>query len=147
MRVILREDVGNLGKRGEEVSVADGYGRNYLLPGGLAVAATEKNVKQLNHQKRILEAKNRKEIKAAQDFADKLSKIHCALKKKSGEEGRLFGSVTSQDIAGHLKEAGIELDRRKIDLKEPIKQLGTYRVPVKLHPDVCVELRVTVERE
>ncbi|MBI5186844.1 MAG: 50S ribosomal protein L9 [Nitrospinae bacterium] len=147
MKIILKEDVKNVGQRGEEVNVADGYGRNFLLPRELAVLATVKNVKQLNHHRKLMEDRNKKELKAARDFAEKLTKINCALKRKSGEEGKLFGSVTSQDIADHLKEVGIDIDRKKIHLEEPLKSLGTFRVPLKLHSEVTVDLKVTVEKE
>jgi len=147
MKIILQEDVKNLGRRGDEVSVANGYGRNFLIPRKLAVLATENNLKQLNHHKKILMDRNKKELKGAQDFAAKLSQIHCAIRRKAGEEGKLFGSVTSQDIAEHLKENGIEIDKRKIVLDEPLKSLGSFMVPVKLHPEVALELKVTVETE
>lgn len=147
MKIILKEDVKNLGKRGEEVVVTDGYGRNFLLPKDMAVLATAKHMKQLNHHRKLMEDRNKKELKAAQDFAEKLAKIICTLKRKSGEEGKLFGSVTSMDIAEHLKEVGIDIDRKKINLEEPIKSLGTFRVPIKLHSEVSVDLKVTIEKE
>jgi large subunit ribosomal protein L9 len=147
MKIILKEDVKNLGKRGEEVTVAAGYGRNFLLPKDLAVLATAKHMKQLNHQRKLMEDRNKKELKGAQDFAEKLAKIICTLKRKSGEEGKLFGSVTSMDIAEHLKEVGIDIDRKKIHLEEPLKSLGTFRVQIKLHSEVSVDLKVTIEKE
>ncbi len=146
MKVILQEDMENLGQRGDEIEVAGGYGRNFLFPRNLAVLSTKKNLKMLSHQQKLLKDRSQKDLKLAQDFSAKLAHIHCAIQRKSGEDGKLFGSVTSQDIAEHLKENGIEIDRKKIVLEEPLKSLGTFPVPVKLHPEVIVDLKVTVEK-
>lgn len=147
MEIILKEDVKNLGRRGDQLSVADGYGRNFLMPRDLAVPATDKNRKQLNHQRKLIEDRGKKDLKKARDFASRLSTIVCVLKRKAGEEGKLFGSVNSQDIAQHLKEKGIEIEKRKIQLEEPLRSLGSFKVPFKLHPEVSIELKVTVEKE
>src|SRR5688572_3655078 len=128
MRVILREDVSNLGKSGELVSVRDGYGRNYLLPQGLAMLATERNVKQIEHNKKIITARNAKLAKDAQSVADKLGSLDVVIKRQAGEGDKLFGSVTARDIEEAIKGLGATVDRRKIHLPEPIKALGDYVV-------------------
>ena len=135
MKVILLEDVKKLGKKGDLIEVADGYARNYLLPRNLAREATEGGIKQLKQEKAALENKKRKERQQAQALAAKLSEMTVTLKVKSGEQGKLFGSVTSKDISEALKEQhDIEVDRRKIELQEPIKSLGNYEVDIKLAP-------------
>jgi large subunit ribosomal protein L9 len=144
MKVLLKEDVNKLGSVGDEVEVKDGYGRNFLIPTGKALLATPKNVKQFRHQKSIVDHKVRKLQGAAQDVADQLAKLSLSIKKKVGEQGKLFGSVTSQEIAELVSAKGVEIDRRKIQLSEPIKSLGEFKIPVKLHPHVTAEMTLTV---
>lgn len=145
MKVILLEDVKKLGKKGDLIEVADGYARNYLLPRNLAREATEGGIKQLKQEKAALENKKRKERQQAQALAAKLSEMTVTLKAKSGEQGKLFGSVTSKDISEALKEQhDIEVDRRKIELQEPIKSLGNYEVDIKLAPGIDAKLKVKI---
>ena len=144
MKVLLKEDVFKLGSVGDEVEVKDGYGRNFLIPTGKALLATPKNLKQFRHQKSIVDHKVRKLKGAAQDVADQLSKLSLSIKKKVGEQGKLFGSVTSQEIAELVSAQGVEIDRRKIQLGEPIKSLGEFKIPVKLHPQVTAEMTLSV---
>jgi large subunit ribosomal protein L9 len=144
MKVLLKEDVVKLGSVGDEVEVKDGYGRNFLIPTGKALLATPKNVKQFRHQKSIVDHKVRKLKGAAQDVADRLAKLSLSIKKKVGEQGKLFGSVTSQEIADLVSAQGVEIDRRKIQLGEAIKSLGEFKIPVKLHPQVTAEMTLTV---
>jgi large subunit ribosomal protein L9 len=147
MKVILKADVKDLGRMGEVVSVKDGFARNYLMPKGLAVDASTKNVKQFEHDKRqILEMA--KKVKAgAEGLAEKIAATGITIKAKAGEEDKLFGSVTAMDIAEALKAEGIEIDKKKISLEEPLKRLGEYKVSVKLHSDVAAEITVRVEPE
>ncbi len=147
MKVILREEVENLGDLGDLVEVANGYGRNYLIPQGLAVQASTRNVKAMEHEKRLQAQRLHKLKGAAEEFAARLEKLSLRLKKKVGEGDRLYGSVTSQEIAEAVLAAGEKVDRRKIQLEAPIKALGVFKVPVKVHPDVTAELSVTVEGE
>lgn len=144
MRIILREDVSNLGKSGEVVTVRDGFGRNYLLPQGLALPATERNVKQIEHQKKIIAARNAKLAKDAQAVADKLSALQVVITRQAGEGDRLFGSVSSRDIEDALKPMGVVVDRKKIHLPEPIKSLGDYQVEIKLGQSVTGKIKVRV---
>lgn len=144
MKVILRDDVSNLGEMGAVVSVKDGYARNYLLPRGLAVEANPKNIKSLEHEKRKIQERAKKIKAGAEDLASKLSALTVSIQAKSGEEEKLFGSVTAMDIAEALKAKGIEIDRKKIVLNEPIKRLGTYTVHVKIHSEVTAEVNVEV---
>lgn len=145
MKVILLEDVKKLGKKGDLVNVADGYARNYLFPRNLAQEATAGGIKQLKQEKAALENKKRKEIEQAKELAAKLSETIVTLKVKSGEQGKLFGSVTSKDISVALKEQqNIEVDRRKIELLEPIKSLGSYEIDIKLAPEVDTKLSVKI---
>jgi len=147
MKVILREEVENLGDMGDLVEVANGYGRNYLIPQGLAVQASTRNVKAMEHEKRLQAQRLHKLKGAAEEFAARLEKLSLRLKKKVGEGDRLYGSVTSQEIAEAVLAAGEKVDRRKIQLEAPLKALGVFKVPVKVHPDVTAELSVTVEGE
>ena len=147
MRVILKEDVKKLGSMGQIVTVADGFARNYLVPRGLAVEASSKNMKSLEHAQRVIQEKAKKVKESFQDFADRLSKITLVLQAKSGEEGKLFGSVTSMDIAEKLKSEGIEIDRKKISLEEPIKRLGTHTVSIHLHPEINTQITLQVVEE
>jgi large subunit ribosomal protein L9 len=147
MKVILKEDVNKIGSMGQIVTVADGFARNYLVPKGLAVEANIKNMKSLEHAKKVIQEKAKKVKTSVQDFADRLSKITLVIKAKAGEEGKLFGSVTTMDIAEQLKNEGIEIDKKKISLVEPIKRIGTYAVSVRLHPEVDTQINLQVVEE
>ncbi len=147
MRVILREDVYNLGKSGELVNVKDGFARNYLLPRNLALLASEANVRQLEHEKAVIALRQAKLKGAAEDQAKKLSGLAITIKRKAGEQDKLFGSVTALDIAEALAAAGHKLDRRLIHLKEPIKTVGAHTLDIKLHHDVTAGITVNVEGE
>lgn len=144
MKLILKENIEHLGQIGDIVKVAPGYARNYLLPKGLAIEATVKNAKALEHAKRQLAYKKNKSLEAAKNLVAKLEALSIVLTHQAGEEGKLFGSVTNMEIAAFLKDNGLEIDRKKIVLAEPIKQLGEYTVPVKVHPEVGATLKVTV---
>jgi large subunit ribosomal protein L9 len=143
-QVLLREDIDNLGARGEIVRVKAGYARNYLLPRNLAVEATANNVRQIEGEKAALAKREAKERSTAELQAAQLQKLTLKFERKVGEAGVLYGSVTSMDIAHELKEQGYEIDRRKIVLREPIKRFGNYNVPVRLHRDVTLELPINV---
>lgn len=147
MKLILREDVENLGKGGELVDVKPGYGRNFLLPRGLAVPANTKNVRELEHQKAVASAKAAKLKASAQAVAQRLADTAVTLKRKVGEQDKLYGSVTALDIAEALAARGLVIDRRSIDLADPIKTLGDFEVPVKLHSEVVGKAKVKVEAE
>ena len=144
MKVILREDVEKLGKAGEVVKVADGYGRNYLIPRKLAVQANVRNLKALDHDRRTIETRAKKARKGAEATAGILSSVSVTLSAKAGEEGKLFGAVTSRDIAEALAKAGVEVDRKTIQLHEPIKQVGDYKVKVRVAADIVPEISVHV---
>ncbi len=144
MKLILREDVENLGKIGEIVEVAGGYGRNYLLPRGLAVKASTKNLKEQEHQKKLIQARMDGQKKDAQEMAGSLDSVSCTISRKTGEDEKLYGSVTSRDIEEALREEGVSIDRKRILLEEPLKKLGVYTVPVKLHADVTGNIKVWV---
>ena len=147
MKLLLKEDVDGLGFCGEEVEVKDGYGRNFLIPKGKALLATPNNLKAFNHQKRIVQAKVKKVTGIAQEVADKISAAIIQIKKKMGDGGKMFGAVTAQEISDLLKAKGIDIDRRKIQIQEPIKKAGEYSLPVKLHPEVTAAIKLTVEGE
>lgn len=144
MKVILMEDVPSLGKMGDLVKVSDGYGRNYLVPHGKAMKATTHNIKILEHQTTQLKNKVDKIKRDAEKLAKRIEAVSCTVTKSAGEEEKIFGSVTSMDIEESLKVEGIEVDRKKIILEEPIKSLGIYTVPIKLHPEVTAQLKVWV---
>jgi large subunit ribosomal protein L9 len=144
VKVILRADVSDVGKKGDIIDVADGFARNYLVPKGLALRATDGNVQQAASMRRARDLRDAKDRGAAEEVARVLVPAIITVKAKSGAEGRLFGSVTSTDVASAVQDqTGIELDRRKLQLEEPIKSVGTHQVPTKLHPDV--EFAITVE--
>jgi large subunit ribosomal protein L9 len=145
MEVILKEDVNKLGHRGDVVKVADGYGRNYLLPGKLAIEATTANKAVIEQMKGSAVRKLAKEKIEAQDLSTKLDAIELTFERKVGEHEHLFGSVTSGDIAHALELQGFTIDRRKISLEEPLKTLGEFHVPVKLHREVTSHVKVTVK--
>ena len=147
MEVILREHVDNLGKRGEIVKVANGYARNYLLPRKLALPATAGNRKHVERERKIMEGREAEEKSSADAIASRLKLIDIAIARRVGDTEQLYGSVTSSDIVDFLKAKGFEVDRRKLILPEPIKALGEYDVPLKLHRDVTVPLKVKVVKE
>lgn len=147
MQVILREDIEKLGKIGDLVKVADGYARNFLVPMKKAIEATPKNVNAMEHARKMVSDRIRKLKKEATTEADKIKGLSITIKAKTGEEGKLFGSVTSMDIAEAAKAQGVVIDKRKIVLAEPIKRLGDFTVPVKLHADIAAELKVSVVAE
>ena len=147
MKLLLKEDVTGLGFCGDEVEVKDGYGRNFLIPNGKALLATPKNLKQFKHQKSIVNGRLKKVKAAADALAQEIGKVTCTLKKKVGDQGKLFGSVTTQEISESLRAQGVELDRRKIQLGDPIKSPGDFEVSVKLHSDVTAKVKVIVMQE
>jgi large subunit ribosomal protein L9 len=144
MEVILKEDIVNLGKIGEVVRVRDGYARNYLLPRGLVLLANKKNLKTYEHHKKIVADQKQKFLRQAQSAAEQLSAVSLVIPMKVGEEGRLFGSVTNIQIEKALKAKGLDVDRRKIHLTEPIKTAGDHEVAVRLSADLTVPLKVSV---
>ena len=144
MQVILREDVDKLGKIGDLVKVKDGYARNFLVPSQKAILATPKNLKAMEHAKKMVSDRKRTLKKSAAADADRIKALAITIKAKVGEEGKLFGSVTTMDIADAMQAQGVAIDRRKIMLEEPIKRTGDYTVPVKLHTDVVADLKVSV---
>ena len=147
MEVILREDVKSLGKAGALVRVKPGYARNFLLPHGLAYEATEGNKKRLAAESKARDAKADQSRSEAQAFATRLAEVTLTIRAKAGEGDRLFGSITSQDIADELAKVGHQVDKRKIDLDHPIKQLGEHTIPVRLHSEVHATVRVVVVQE
>jgi len=146
-KVLLREDVDDLGARGEIVRVRAGYARNYLLPRNLAVEATAGNVKGIDAERAALLKKEAKERATAEGQSQQMSSLVLVFKRKAGEQGALYGSVTSMDLAEALKEKGYEIDRHRIHLREPLKRLGDYSVPVRLHREVTIDLQVKVQPE
>jgi large subunit ribosomal protein L9 len=147
MKVILKEDVRNVGNMGEIVDVSDGFARNFLVPRKLAVEANVKNIKSIEHEKKVIEERAKKIRISAQDLSDKLANTTLVIKAKAGEEGKLFGSVTTMDIAEQLKNTGFEIDKKRISLDEPIKRVGTYAVTVRLHPEIAAQVSVQVIEE
>jgi len=147
MEVILREDIEKLGSRGEVVKVAPGYARNFLIPKRLAVAATDSNKKIVEQERQAHLRKEAKQQGEAQDLAKLLNGVTVTIAQKSGENDQLFGSVTSQNIADALAAKNFTIDRRKIQLDEPIKQLGEFKIPVRLHREVTAEITVVVAKE
>jgi large subunit ribosomal protein L9 len=147
MEVILREHVDNLGRRGDVVKVADGYARNFLLPRKLALLVTEANRKQIARERKVADAREAEERQTAEAFASRLAQIELSIARRVGETEALYGSVTSADIAEALAAKGLEVERRKIVLEEPIKQLGEFTVPVKLHREVTGQVKLTVVKE
>ena len=147
MEVILREDIEKLGTRGQVVKVAPGYARNFLLPKKLAVAATDSNKKIVEQERQAHLRKEAKQVGEAQDLAKLMTGVTVTIAQKAGENDQLFGSVTSKDMADALAAQNFTIDRRKIQLDEPIKQLGEFKVPVRLHRDVTAEVTVVVVKE
>ena len=146
-KLLLREDVDDLGARGEIVRVRAGYARNYLLPRKLAVEATAGNVKQIEQERGRLLKKEANERATAEGQADQMRSLVLEFKRKAGEQGALYGSVTSMDIAETLKERGYEIDRHRLHLREPLKRLGDFNVPLRLHRDVTIDLQIKVAPE
>ena len=147
MEVILRQAVDNLGHPGDIVTVSSGYARNYLLPRGIAYAATEGNRKRIAQEKARLEAAESERRGSAEELAKRVEEVSITFSARVGEEGKLFGSVTAADIAQQLEAQGFSIEKRQIDLHEPIKALGVYRVPVRLHADVRPEIKVWVIKQ
>ncbi len=147
MKVILKQDVANLGKPGELKEVASGYARNHLLPRGLAVEATAQRLKEWQQQKAKVEAENREQEEVARKQADQLSRQNLLFTMPAGEGGRLFGSVTPGDIAEKLKESGFKVEKKRIELEEPIKLIGSFKAFVRLYPGIKAELTILVEKE
>ncbi len=147
MKVILRKNFDQLGKVGDVVSVKDGYARNYLIPRQIAYQATKGNILALEEEKKQIVKKEAKELEAAQLLAAEIEKVSITIPVKVGEEEKIFGTVTSQMIADSMKEKGFEIDKRKIEITEPIKALGIYTVNVKLHPSVSAAVKTWVVRE
>lgn len=147
MEVILKEHVDNLGRRGDVVKVAEGYARNYLLPRKLALAVTENNRRQIDREKKAAEAREMEEKGAAEAVAKRLSEVEIEIPRRVGDNDTLYGSVTSADIAHALQGKGFDLDKRKVQLVEPLKALGEATIPVKIHRDVTAQVRVKVVPE
>jgi large subunit ribosomal protein L9 len=147
MEVILKEDVVKLGSRGEVVKVAEGYGRNYLIPQKLAIEATAANRAVIEQMKASAVRRVASEKGDAQALGQQVEAVTLSFTRKSGERDQLFGSVTSADIASELEHKGVQIDRRKIQLDEPLKHVGEFNVPVKLHKDVTVQLKVVINKE
>ncbi|MDD3806974.1 MAG: 50S ribosomal protein L9 [Candidatus Marinimicrobia bacterium] len=147
MKIILKEDVENIGSAGDLVTVKDGYARNYLIPKKLAIAATPSNLKIVEEMKKNEERRKTAAVDKARRLAEKLAKLSLTTSVTAGEDDKIFGSVTSQNIADLLLEKGYEIDKRNIILNEPIKALGVYDIPIKLHTDVTVEIKLWVVRE
>ena len=144
MKVILREDDKKLGKAGDIVEVKDGYAHNFLIPRNLAVRADASHMKQLEHERKILRDKSEKQLKQAGKLVEQIEKTSCTISVQVGEEERIFGSVTAIDIAQALGKEGVEIDKKAIQLEEPIKTLGVFTVPVKLGPEIEAKLKVWV---
>jgi len=147
MKVILRESLPHVGEIGAIVNVKDGFARNYLIPRQYAVPATANNLKAYEHEKKVVEARRNKRKKEAESIKSKLERVSCSISKKVGEQDKLFGSVTTQDIEAALKAEGFQVDKKDILLEEPIKALGVYNVPIRVFDDVVATTKVWVVRE
>jgi large subunit ribosomal protein L9 len=147
MKVILKENIETLGHIGDIVKVAPGYARNYLIPKGFALEATTRNAKALEHAKRQMEYKRNKVLEQAKNLAEKIQSTTLTLEHNAGEGDKLFGSVTNMELAEVLKQRGLEIDRKNIILAEPIKHLGEYDIPVKIHPEVTASLKVIITKQ
>lgn len=146
MRVILKAEVENLGDAGDIVKVSPGFGRNFLIPRGLAIPATEGSVKQADHEKKVADAIRRKQLGASKSLAERLESTAISIRRETGDDEKLFGSVTNRDVADALAAEGITVDRRQIILDEPIKSIGLFNVKVRLHSQVTASVRVYVIR-
>jgi len=147
MKVILKEDIHGLGKAGQIINVKDGYARNFLFPKGLALVADEKNMRLLEYQKKKFEEQAKKKRQDAESIAERLTGIQITIKSKAGEDQKLFGSITSKDIAEALQKEGFSIERKQIMISEPIKRLGEYEVEVKLHSNINAKLKINVVAE
>lgn len=147
MKVVLRQDVDNLGDRGQVVNVAPGYARNFLLPKGLALEATAGNLRTLELQRKVWEKREAKDADGARQLAARIAAARISITKKAGENNTLYGSVTSSEIADLLNAQGFEIDRRRIQLKDPIRSVGTFKVPIKIHRQVVAEAELEVIAE
>ena len=147
MKVLLKQDVKNIGKKGEIVEVKEGYGRNFLIPNGLAAEASQGTLKQADEEKKAQERRKAREKAEAQETAQKMASLVLTLRHKAGEEGHLFGSVTNAEVAEGLKKRGFDIEKKKIHLDEPIRYVGRYTAQVRLHPEVAVSLGVAVEKQ
>ena len=147
MEVILRETIDNLGRRGEVVDVKNGYARNYLLPQKLALLVTDTNRRQVEREREAAEAREAEERQVAARLAERLQAVECVITRRVGETSTLYGSVTSADIAEFYESRQLSVDKRKIQLKEPIKELGDFSIAIRLHPDVVAEVAVKVSKE
>ena len=147
MKIILREDMDALGLEGDIVDVANGYGRNYLIPKGIALESNTQNIKLLETQRKKIEIKRLKAKEEAEKVKERLADVMITISQKAGEEDKLYGSVTSMDIAAHLEKQGILIDRKKISMDKPIKALGEYEVPIRIYPEVTGSIKVTVVPE
>ena len=147
MKIILRQDMDELGLEGETVNVAKGYARNYLIPKGIALVANESNIKLMETQKKKIEVKRIKQKESAEKISAEIANLTINISQKVGEEDKLYGSVTSMDIAEEMEKKGISIDRRKIVLDKPIKSIGEFDVPIKLHPEVTGTIKVVVSPE
>ncbi len=147
MKIILREDIEKLGRRGDVINVAAGYGRNFLLPRGKAYSYTTGNARKVDAEKHVLRVRETRERQEAEGLAARLAQISTTIVRKVGENETLYGSVTNGDVAEALEKEGFEIDRRRILLEEPIKTVGIYTVPVRLHPEVTAEVKVWVVKE
>jgi large subunit ribosomal protein L9 len=147
MRVVLRQDYDSLGKAMDIVTVKDGYARNFLIPRGIAVVATDGNVKTVAEVRRVSERRESKRASYAKDLAAKIEQVPCTISVQVGEEDKMFGSVTAQEIADFLKNEGFDIPRQSVELEEPIKQIGVYNVNIRLHRDIKASLRVWVVKK
>jgi len=147
MKVILREDVDSLGKMGDIIKVAEGYARNYLIPKGLAIEASMKNVKVLEHEKRGIAQRAEKERKKAEALLEKFAELTCTVFRRVGNQDKLFGAVTTKDIEKALRDQGVEVDRKTIVLEEPLRSLGEFPVKIRLYPGIVAQIKVMVSKE
>ncbi len=147
MEVILIEDIAELGRIGDVVRVKNGYARNYLIPKRMAIQATTRNLKRLQHEKQLVQHRSQQAQQRALMLKDKISSLNCVIKKASGETGKLFGSVTNMDIESFLKEQGLDIDKKQIQLDEPIKTVGNFEIPIRLIEGIVATLKVEVEAE
>ena len=147
VEVYLKHDIEKLGKAGDKVTVKNGYARNFLIPRDLAMVVTKGSIRVLQSAEQQVAARKKRELKDAQSVAERIASIECRFRRQSGEEDKIFGSVTARDIASVIKENGLDIDSRKVQLERPIRSLGIHTVSIRLHQDVIAELKVWVEKE
>jgi len=147
MKVILRKEIENIGKTGDVVNVADGYARNYLIPEGLVFLATPQNLKKLEEEKKREEASKKKEKKEAEELKAKIESLSCTIARKTEQENKLFGSITPADISEELLAKGVEIDKKKIEIAQPVREFGIYTIPVRIHPEVEAHIKIWVVKE